>query len=135
MVSSGRPTPSRPAPGTSSRSSASRGGLRGGSEQGYNTDARPLQFDENKSPQFTRSLTLGEVPVVNVGGVEYREFLLDINQKSSASLLSLDEVRVFLGGHAEPDRLQRDDEAARRADRRCSTWTRAATCRSSWTPG
>src|SRR5215204_3301800 len=24
--------------------------------QGYNTDARPLQFDENNSPQFTRSL-------------------------------------------------------------------------------
>src|SRR5690242_11620025 len=36
----------------------------GGAEQGYNTTARPLQFDENKSPQFTRSLTLGQVPVV-----------------------------------------------------------------------
>src|SRR5262245_54137957 len=69
----------------------------GGGEQGYNTEARPLQFDENKSPQFTRSLTLGQVPVVTVGGVEYREFLLDINQKSSSPLLSLDEVRVFLG--------------------------------------
>jgi hypothetical protein len=69
----------------------------GGSEQGYNTDGRPLQFDENKSPQFTRSLTLGQVPVVNVNGTAYREFLLDINQKSSSPLLSLDEVRIFLG--------------------------------------
>src|SRR5688572_16740076 len=34
----------------------------GGSEQGYNTTARPLQFDENKSPSFTRSLTVGAVP-------------------------------------------------------------------------
>jgi SdrD B-like domain len=69
----------------------------GGSEQGYNTDARPLQFDENKSPVFTRSLQLSEVPIVVVNGVAYREFLLDINQKSSSPLLSLDEVRVFLG--------------------------------------
>ena len=69
----------------------------GGTEQGYNTDGRPLQFDENSSPQFTRSLTLGQVPTVTVNGVEYREFLLDINQKSSSPLLSLDEVRVFLG--------------------------------------
>src|SRR5262252_9181811 len=29
-----------------------------GVEQGYNTDARPLQLDENKSPTFTRSLSL-----------------------------------------------------------------------------
>src|SRR5262245_33751791 len=72
----------------------------GGTEQGYNTDGRPLQFDENSSPQFTRSLTLGQVPVVTVDGVAYREFLLDINQKSSSPRLSLDEVRVFLGDSA-----------------------------------
>lgn len=70
----------------------------GGAEQGYNTTARPLQFDENKSPQFTRGLTLGQVPVVVVNGVAYREFLLDINQKASSPRLSVDEVRVFLGG-------------------------------------
>lgn len=69
----------------------------GGSEQGYNTDARPLQFDENKSPQFTRSLGANLVPTVTVGGVKYREFLLDINQKSSASKLSIDDIRIFLG--------------------------------------
>jgi hypothetical protein len=69
----------------------------GGSEQGYNTTARPLQFDENKSPQFTRALTVGEVPVVTVDGVNYREFLLDVNQKASSSKISVDEVRVFLG--------------------------------------
>jgi hypothetical protein len=69
----------------------------GGSQQGFNTDGRPLVFDENKSPQFTRSITLGQVPVVFRDGVAYREFLLDINQKASSPYLSLDEVRVYLG--------------------------------------
>ena len=68
-----------------------------GVERGYNTDARPLQFDENRSPAFTRSLRLADVPVVIVNGVAYREFLLDINQKASAPLLSLDELKIFLG--------------------------------------
>jgi hypothetical protein len=66
--------------------------------QGYNTDARPLQYDENNSPQFTRGLPLSEVPRVTVGGVYYRQFLLDINQKSSQPYLSLDELRIYTGG-------------------------------------
>jgi hypothetical protein len=82
----------------------------GGGQQGYNTEARPLQFDENKSPQFTRSLTLGQVPVVVVNGVAYREFLLDVNQKTSARFLSVDEVRVYLGSVAS---LTGYDAAAR----------------------
>lgn len=68
-----------------------------GVEQGHNTDARPLLLDENKSPTFTRSLRLDEVPVVWVNGRAYREFLLDINQKSSSPLLSLDELRLYIG--------------------------------------
>jgi uncharacterized surface anchored protein len=68
-----------------------------GVEQGYNTDARPLQFDENQSPQFTRSLPIGQLPGVTVNGVSYREFLLDINQKASSPLLSLDELRLYVG--------------------------------------
>ena len=72
----------------------------GGIEQGYNTDGRPLEFDANKSPEFTRSLTLGQVPLVTIDGVAYREFLLDINQKASSAALSLDEVRIYLGNAA-----------------------------------
>jgi hypothetical protein len=72
----------------------------GGGQQGYNTSARPLQFDENSSPVFTRNLQLSAVPVVMVNGVAYREFLLDINQKSSSPKLSLDEVRIFTSGTA-----------------------------------
>ncbi len=75
-------------------------------EQGYNTDGRPLQFDENKSPQFTRSLRLDDVPHVDIDGIVYREFLLDINQRSSQPLLSLDELRVYVG--TAPDLLGYD---------------------------
>jgi hypothetical protein len=67
-----------------------------GVEQGYNTDARPLQFNEKKSPNFTRSLPLSQVGEVTVGGVLYREFLLDINQQASQPLLSLDELRFYV---------------------------------------
>ncbi|HLW68065.1 MAG TPA: carboxypeptidase-like regulatory domain-containing protein [Gemmataceae bacterium] len=66
-------------------------------EQGYNTDARPLQFNENKSPTFTRSIQLSDIPLVSVNGVNYREFLLDINQKSSQPLVSLDQLQIFEG--------------------------------------
>jgi hypothetical protein len=68
-----------------------------GTEQGYNTDGRPLQFDEKTNANFTRSINLGSVPVVEVNGVNYREFLLDINQDQKSPLLSLDEVQMFLG--------------------------------------
>src|SRR5262249_7984865 len=66
-------------------------------EQGYNSDHRPVQFDENNSPQFTRSLKRSDVPTEDVGGVVYRVFLLDINQKSSQPYLSLDELRFYVG--------------------------------------
>jgi PEP-CTERM motif-containing protein len=64
--------------------------------QGYNTDARPLQFDENSSPTFTRDLLLSAVPVVTIGGVAYREFLLDINQQAANPLLSLNDVEIYV---------------------------------------
>jgi hypothetical protein len=67
-------------------------------EAGVNTDARPLSYDENKSPQFTRSVRVADLPLVTVNGGLYREVLLDINQKASASQLSLDELKVFVGG-------------------------------------
>src|SRR5262245_42841173 len=38
------------------------GPAKGGPQEGYNTDARPLAYDENKSPQFTRSLKVSDLP-------------------------------------------------------------------------
>src|SRR5262245_53364358 len=70
---------------------------RNGVEQGYNTDARPVQFDEDKKTSFTHSLLLENVPVVTIGGVAYREFILEANQRTGAkAILSLDELRIFV---------------------------------------
>src|SRR3712207_8520873 len=54
-----------------------------------------LSFDENNSPNFTRSIRLSEVPQVTLDGRVYLEFLLDVNQSASQSLLSLDELRLY----------------------------------------
>jgi hypothetical protein len=70
-------------------------------EQGYNTDARPLQFDEKTDHTFTHAIQLSDVPVVLINGVAYREFLLGVNQSHSAPLLSLDKLQIFLGGRGD----------------------------------
>jgi hypothetical protein len=63
-----------------------------GSEQGYNTDnGTPL---DDKGGNFTRSLLLSEIPIVDVGGTLYRQFLLDINQNVD-TLLSLNQIQLF----------------------------------------
>src|SRR5262249_55027686 len=58
--------------------------------------------DENSSPNFTRHLNLSAVPIVTIGGVQYREFLLDINQMANNPLLSLDELQLFVGNANSP---------------------------------
>jgi hypothetical protein len=66
-----------------------------GTEQGYNTDnGTPL---DDKGGNFTRALFLSEVPIVDVGGILYRQFLLDINQDNNGSetLLSLNQIELF----------------------------------------
>jgi hypothetical protein len=71
-------------------------------EQGYNTDYRGEgfpQFDEDTSPTFNHSLLLSEVPMVSDNGVNYREFLLDVDQ--SAQFISLDKLEIYL--EATPD--------------------------------
>jgi hypothetical protein len=67
-------------------------------EQGYNTDSRPAQFDEKNDAPHNHALLLGDVPRVEIGGVEYRQFLLDVNEPQgggASSLLSLDSLRIF----------------------------------------
>ena len=51
------------------------------------------------SPTFTRSLPLSNVPVVDLNGTLYREFLLDINQNKNGPgrLLSLDTIEIYQG--------------------------------------
>jgi hypothetical protein len=66
-------------------------------EQGYNTDLRPVQQDQKKDTTFTRSLLASDLPQVTVDGTVYSEFMLNINQSQSSPLLSLDELRLFVG--------------------------------------
>ncbi len=76
-------------------------------EEGYNTSGRPLTSwpDVNTSPTFTHDLTLGSIPIVNINGTDYREFLLDINQNGcprskpdcTDPLLSLDQLKIYEG--------------------------------------
>jgi len=64
-------------------------------EQGYNTSlGTPL---DTKSGQFTRALTLAEIPIVTISGVQYRQFLLDINQNSGGNneFLNLTQIQIF----------------------------------------
>lgn len=64
-------------------------------EQGYNTSFRPVQFDDITDLIHTHDLLVSDVPVVNISGVNYRQFGLDINQIGSSPLLSLDVLTVF----------------------------------------
>lgn len=66
-------------------------------EQGYNTDYRPSQFDEKNDAPHNHSLLLADVPLVEVNGVEYRQFLLDINEPKgqAANDLSLDNLQIY----------------------------------------
>ena len=71
-------------------------------EEGYNTDGT-IEFDTKDNPgNWTHSITLSQVPIVNIGGVNYREFVLDINETKSAAgrFLSMNEFQVFLSASA-----------------------------------
>ena len=69
--------------------------------QGYNTDSRPLEFDENNSPVFTRSLLLNDAPLLYLQGTAYRGFLLDINQTKTDCFLSLDALKIYLADEGD----------------------------------
>src|SRR5437899_1679745 len=67
-----------------------------GAERGYNTGSGTPLDDKSQ----TTGLQLNTVSVVNVGGVAYRQFLLDVNQISSGKdstngNISLNQVQIF----------------------------------------
>ncbi|MEE9369861.1 MAG: PEP-CTERM sorting domain-containing protein [Sedimentisphaerales bacterium] len=70
-----------------------------GVQEGYNTDGT-VEFDTMSS--FTNSIQLSAsvVPIANIDGTLYREFLLDINQDGQ-NILSLDDIKIYL--EATPD--------------------------------
>ncbi len=66
-------------------------------EQGYNSDFRDVQFDETTAANFNRSITLAEIPVVEINGIFYREFDLDLNENNGGSnpLITLQTLMIF----------------------------------------
>ena len=68
----------------------------GGREQGYNTDARPLQFDESRNRNFTHSIRVADLPMVTINNVQYRELVLDVNEPNRHSQVSLDALRLYV---------------------------------------
>lgn len=69
----------------------------GGMEQGYNTSGRPFAFDEKDPINFTHDLQMKDLGAgVNINGVEYYQFLLDVNEPGgNKSLISLDSLKLF----------------------------------------
>ncbi|MFM8271754.1 MAG: hypothetical protein ACKODX_05405 [Gemmata sp.] len=71
---------------------------RTGTERGYNTDGQ-IEFDTKDTNNWTRSLPLNTLQTVTIGGTQYFQFLLDINESATdtARLISLNEVQIYLG--------------------------------------
>src|SRR5262249_26145818 len=71
---------------------------RTGTERGYNTDGQ-IEFDTKDTNNWTRSLPLNSLQAVTIGGVQYFQFLLDINESGTDTkrLLSLNQVQIYLG--------------------------------------
>jgi hypothetical protein len=67
----------------------------------YNTTVNNVLDNGNDNPH-NYSIILSDVPIVTVGGVDYYEFILDVNESSGSadSFVSLDEVQIFVGGTA-----------------------------------
>jgi hypothetical protein len=78
-----------------------------GAEEGFNTGARPMlcdgrTCDDKTDPNYTRNLLTSSVPIVTIGGQEYRAFYLDINEPASAgpNYLTLDQVEIYVSNTA-----------------------------------
>jgi len=65
-----------------------------GDSNGYNTTVNSV-LDNGAADNFNHELLLTSVPVVNIGGVDYREFLLDINETGEDPFVSLHEIQLF----------------------------------------
>jgi hypothetical protein len=67
-------------------------------EQGYNSNWRPNQLDQDNA--WNAALPLSLVPIMDIDGTLYREFLLDINQQGSGNniYLSLDYLKIYQTG-------------------------------------
>ncbi|HLE56743.1 MAG TPA: hypothetical protein VJB15_06650, partial [Rhodothermia bacterium] len=87
-----------------------------GSEQGYNTDYRPEQFDEGNTAIFNHSISVADVPVITYCDDQYWEFRLDLNELDNVNnrdLITLTELQLyFYGGTSTSSNLLTDYKPA-----------------------
>lgn len=70
-------------------------------EQAYNTNVNGT-LDNGSSPTFNHTLLLSAVPIVELNGTNYYEFLLDINQNGKSPFLPLDDIQLVTGAVDNP---------------------------------
>lgn len=65
-----------------------------GVEHGFNSGATPF---DTKAGQFTKSILLSDIPLVEIDGVAYREIWLDVNEtnKDTERYISLDAYEIW----------------------------------------
>jgi len=71
----------------------------GGIEAGYNSDGGQFaQTHDNAGTNWNHSLLISDLAVVSLDGINYRQFMLDINQEGNRTgrMLSLDELNIYL---------------------------------------
>ncbi len=103
------PNPSEPATGTGVFEPFVRIEATGNTESpgelqnGYNTDTGEpgTNFDTKGGSDWTRSITLGEIGVVERDGISYYQFVLDANEEGKADSLAnqidILDVQIYLG--------------------------------------
>jgi hypothetical protein len=66
-------------------------------EAGYNTDGT-VEFDTKDGGGFTHSLQLSAIQtnIVDIGGTNYYEFVLDVNETPGNSLITLHDLEFYL---------------------------------------
>ncbi|OUL26129.1 hypothetical protein BV378_13460 [Nostoc sp. RF31YmG] len=75
-------------------------------KEGFNTDASLVKSRDREKQRLSHSLKLSDVPIVNIGGADYREFILTINEpektKTNPGLpeIVLKKLQIFLGNAA-----------------------------------
>jgi hypothetical protein len=70
-----------------------------GTTQGFNTSAPFKSFDASWNPRQTHAVRVADLPSVTVGGVTYRELVLDVHQPRHSPNVSLDELKLYVSNN------------------------------------
>jgi len=75
-------------------------------EEAFNTDYRDggqAPLDAKSDPNFTHSLKLGDLGIINVGGIDYYQFTLDIDEPNNGPkrYISLDMMDLYIASRGD----------------------------------